>query len=82
MLKGPQCIFLSYLFVIRRQRFVILQTSHVWYDMLRISPDSPEQLETINSMAEEFVKLIEKEVQAGIPLNRIVIGTNHFLRDV
>ena len=48
--------------------------SHVWYNMREISPASPEQLEIIDSMAEELVELIKKEVQAGIPYHRIVIG--------
>lgn len=39
-----------------------------------MSPDVPEHLETIDDMGKEIVNLIDKEVAAGIPKNRIVIG--------
>ncbi|XP_066991703.2 lysophospholipase-like protein 1 isoform X2 [Anabrus simplex] len=50
------------------------QRSHVWFDRLQISPDVPEDLTTIDSMAQELSVLVNKEVEQGIPLNRIIVG--------
>ena len=42
---------------------------------MEIAPHCPEHLETINQMAEDIVKtIIRQENEAGITLNRIVIG--------
>uniref|UniRef100_A0A3P8VW02 palmitoyl-protein hydrolase n=1 Tax=Cynoglossus semilaevis TaxID=244447 RepID=A0A3P8VW02_CYNSE len=48
--------------------------STVWFDRRRISPDSPEHLESIDSMCSTLGSIITDEVQAGIPKNRILIG--------
>lgn len=50
--------------------------STVWFDRRRISPDSPEHLESIDSMCSTLGSIITDEVQAGIPKNRILIGMN------
>lgn len=48
--------------------------SHVWFDRLDIAPNVPEHKETLDSIGEEMKSLIEKEIAAGIQLNRIVVG--------
>lgn len=52
----------------------MIQSSHVWFNRQQIMPYCPEQLDSIDPMAEELRKLIEDEVKGGIPINRIVIG--------
>ncbi|TRY53733.1 hypothetical protein DNTS_017019 [Danionella cerebrum] len=48
--------------------------SNVWFDRLKISPDCPEHLESINSMCDQLSDIIQEEVRAGIPKKRMVIG--------
>ncbi|CAB3370689.1 Hypothetical predicted protein [Cloeon dipterum] len=48
--------------------------STVWFDRLDLSPMAPEHLESVNSMAENLKALVLKEVDSGIPLERIAIG--------
>lgn len=48
--------------------------SNVWFNRHLIAPNCPEHLDTLDSMAEELKKLIDAEVKAGIPINRIIIG--------
>ncbi|XP_022090621.1 lysophospholipase-like protein 1 isoform X1 [Acanthaster planci] len=48
--------------------------STVWYDRVRIAPNVPELLETINPLCEQLGKLIDAEVAGGIPQNRIILG--------
>ncbi|XP_048761444.2 acyl-protein thioesterase 1-like isoform X1 [Ostrea edulis] len=45
-----------------------------WFDIIGLSPDSPEDEEGIKSSSEILKKLIEDEEKEGIPANRIVIG--------
>lgn len=46
----------------------------MWFDRLDISPDVPEHEPTLESIGKEITNLIEKEVDSGISLNRIIIG--------
>ncbi|XP_015126651.1 lysophospholipase-like protein 1 [Diachasma alloeum] len=48
--------------------------SNVWFDRKRISIRVPEIKESIDKMCKETSKLIEEEVESGIPENRIVVG--------
>ncbi|KAF2902254.1 hypothetical protein ILUMI_03929 [Ignelater luminosus] len=50
------------------------ELSRVWFDRYSITPDVPEHTETIESSGEEIKKIIQNEVDSGIPLNRIIIG--------
>lgn len=52
----------------------MFQMSHVWFDRMHIKPDVPEHLETLEPMAKEINKLIEYEVAAGTPLDRMILG--------
>lgn len=47
--------------------------STVWFDRKQISPFVPED-ESVLHMCENLSKLIDLEVQNGIPLNRIIVG--------
>lgn len=49
--------------------------SNVWFDRIKIAPNCPEHLETLQSACEELKKIVNEEVKSGIPLSRIVIGT-------
>ncbi|MBN3306057.1 LYPL1 protein, partial [Amia calva] len=48
--------------------------SNVWFDRHKISKDCPEHLESIESMCRSLSGLIEEEVKAGIPKERMIIG--------
>ncbi|XP_026149741.1 lysophospholipase-like protein 1 isoform X2 [Mastacembelus armatus] len=48
--------------------------STVWFDRYKISPHCPEHLESIDVMCNTLGSIIQDEVAAGIPKNRIVIG--------
>ncbi|XP_028326551.1 lysophospholipase-like protein 1 isoform X2 [Gouania willdenowi] len=48
--------------------------STVWFDRYKISQDSPEHLESINSMCHSLGSVIDDEVRAGIPKHRMIIG--------
>ncbi|XP_028971723.1 lysophospholipase-like protein 1 isoform X3 [Esox lucius] len=48
--------------------------SNVWFDRYKISQDCPENLESIDIMAASIGKVIEEEIRAGVPKNRIIIG--------
>ncbi|XP_034238807.1 lysophospholipase-like protein 1 [Thrips palmi] len=48
--------------------------STVWFNRLKLTPDSPEHLETTDATAKELVNIVNSEVKRGIPLHRIVIG--------
>ena len=48
--------------------------STVWFDRLKISRDCPEHLESIDAMCSTLGSIIEGEVKAGIPKDRVVIG--------
>ncbi|XP_071511802.1 lysophospholipase-like protein 1 [Diadema antillarum] len=48
--------------------------SNVWFDRRKIAPNVPEDLETINPMCEEIGKLIQQEVDQGVPKNKIILG--------
>ncbi|XP_066991701.1 lysophospholipase-like protein 1 isoform X2 [Anabrus simplex] len=50
------------------------QRSHAWFNRPKVSLDAPEDLTTIDSMAQELSVLVNKEVEQGIPLNRIIVG--------
>ncbi|XP_028902957.1 lysophospholipase-like protein 1 isoform X1 [Ornithorhynchus anatinus] len=50
------------------------ELSPVWFDRYKISIDSPEHLESINSMCQILTDLIDDEVKSGIKKNRILIG--------
>nr|XP_054759659.1 lysophospholipase-like protein 1 [Lytechinus pictus] len=48
--------------------------STVWFDRKRIAPNGPEDLESIDPMCEEIGKVIQLEVDQGIPRNKIIVG--------
>ncbi|XP_063982245.1 lysophospholipase-like protein 1 isoform X2 [Diachasmimorpha longicaudata] len=48
--------------------------SNVWFDRKRISMRAPEIRESIDEICKEISKLIEEEMENGIPENRIVVG--------
>ncbi|KAJ8952970.1 hypothetical protein NQ314_007446 [Rhamnusium bicolor] len=50
------------------------ELSNVWFDRYNITPDIPEHRETLESIGSEIDTLINKIVESGIPLNRIIIG--------
>ncbi|XP_038613789.1 acyl-protein thioesterase 2 isoform X1 [Tachyglossus aculeatus] len=45
-----------------------------WFDLMGLSPDSPEDEAGIKKAAENIKALIEHEVKSGIPPDRIVLG--------
>ncbi|XP_045592210.1 lysophospholipase-like protein 1 isoform X2 [Procambarus clarkii] len=47
---------------------------HVWFNRHSISLAAPEDLTTIEPIAEEINKLIDKEVKEGIDVKRIILG--------
>ncbi|XP_071451282.1 lysophospholipase-like protein 1 [Hetaerina americana] len=48
--------------------------SNVWFDRQSISPSVPECLDSINSSMDVLKKIVNQEVDLGIPLERIIIG--------
>ncbi|KAG7164132.1 lysophospholipase-like protein 1 [Homarus americanus] len=47
---------------------------HVWFNRHSISLEAPEDLTTIEPMAEEINNLIDQEIQQGIDVKRIILG--------
>ena len=56
-----------------------LQEGNVWFDRTQISPDVKEHSETLEETAQQLSKFIEKVVDDGVELNRIVIGMHTFI---
>ncbi|XP_018579600.1 lysophospholipase-like protein 1 [Anoplophora glabripennis] len=50
------------------------ELSNVWFDRYDITPDVPEHKETLESIGGEIKMFINKVVESGVPLNRIIIG--------
>ncbi|XP_029449042.1 lysophospholipase-like protein 1 [Rhinatrema bivittatum] len=48
--------------------------STVWFDRYKISNECPEHLESLESMSQHLGDLINEEIKAGIPKNRILLG--------
>ncbi|KAJ8411540.1 hypothetical protein AAFF_G00163480 [Aldrovandia affinis] len=48
--------------------------SHVWFDRHKISADSAEHLDSIESMCGQLGAVVQDEVGAGIPKIRMIIG--------
>ncbi|XP_063054380.1 lysophospholipase-like protein 1 [Engraulis encrasicolus] len=48
--------------------------SNVWFDRYKISRDCPEHLESVDAMCSSLGSIVQDEIQAGIPKDRIVIG--------
>ncbi|XP_030640634.1 lysophospholipase-like protein 1 [Chanos chanos] len=48
--------------------------SHVWFDRYKISNNCPEHLESIEAMCDSLGAVIQDEVRAGVPKNRMIIG--------
>ncbi|CAH0746038.1 unnamed protein product [Diatraea saccharalis] len=48
--------------------------SNVWFDRADISIEVPEKLDSISEIEKEVRYLIQKENEASIPCNRIVVG--------
>ncbi|CAG4929333.1 unnamed protein product [Parnassius apollo] len=48
--------------------------SNVWFDRADISQDVPEKLDSIEKIEAEIRNLIKNENDAGIPVNRIIVG--------
>lgn len=49
--------------------------SHVWFDRHKISQDCPEHLESIDYMCSNLSAVVQDEIRAGIPKDRLIIGT-------
>ncbi|XP_065225560.1 lysophospholipase-like protein 1 isoform X4 [Planococcus citri] len=50
------------------------ELSNVWFNRIKISPDSPEHLETLSQAAEDLKRIVQQEIDSGIPADRIIIG--------
>ncbi|CAK9813480.1 Lysophospholipase-like protein 1 [Anthophora quadrimaculata] len=48
--------------------------SNVWFDRKSISNEVSEDVESINSICQNVVELIDKEVALGIPYSRIIVA--------
>ncbi|XP_018427487.1 PREDICTED: lysophospholipase-like protein 1 [Nanorana parkeri] len=48
--------------------------SNVWFDRYKISIDSAEHLESVDSMCSTLTDLIREETESGIQKNRILLG--------
>ena len=48
-----------------------------WFDIRGLGPSSAEDEDGIEKAAASLNSLIEKEISAGIPPNRIVIGMHY-----
>ncbi|XP_075060365.1 lysophospholipase-like protein 1 isoform X2 [Mixophyes fleayi] len=48
--------------------------SNVWFDRYKISFDSPEHLDSVDSMCHILTDLIKEEVALGIPKDRMLLG--------
>ncbi|XP_076637505.1 lysophospholipase-like protein 1 [Colletes latitarsis] len=48
--------------------------SNVWFNRKSININVSEEMESINSMCQNVLQLIDTEVSNGIPYNRIVVG--------
>ncbi|XP_047494379.1 LOW QUALITY PROTEIN: lysophospholipase-like protein 1 [Penaeus chinensis] len=47
---------------------------HVWFNRHDVEISAPEDLSTVEPMAEEINKLIDQEVRLGVDVKRIVLG--------
>ncbi|XP_073484467.1 lysophospholipase-like protein 1 [Aquarana catesbeiana] len=50
------------------------EISNVWFDRYKISIDSAEHLESVDSMCNTLTDLIREEMASGIKKNRILLG--------
>lgn len=50
------------------------QIRNVWYNIQKIAYDSPEIKESLDRMSDSLMEIIQVEINAGIPLNRILVG--------
>lgn len=50
------------------------QSNTVWFDRADISKHVAEKLDSMAKIEVEIKKMIEKENEAGIPSNRIIVG--------
>ena len=48
--------------------------SHVWFDRHQISPECPEHLESVEAASASLSAVIQDEVRAGVPRQRMIIG--------
>ena len=48
--------------------------SNVWFDRKEITPSVPEDHDSMEAMCKDIGKVIDFEVENGIPRNRIVLG--------
>ena len=48
-----------------------------WFDIRGLGPSFPEDEDGIVKAAAALNQLVDKEIAAGIPANRIVIGTRY-----
>ena len=52
--------------------------SNVWFDRRDITPEAPEQKDSMEEMCHDVSKMIDAEVQSGIPRERIILGIKLF----
>ena len=51
----------------------------VWFDWERLVPDIPEDLASIDPMCAEIGRIIQAEVDLGIPKHKIILGKLEYL---
>ena len=48
--------------------------SNVWFDRENVTPDVPEHNDSMEEMCQEVSKMIDLEVESGIPRHRVILG--------
>ena len=48
--------------------------SNVWFDRENVTPDLPEHNDSMEEMCQEVSKMIDLEVESGIPRHRVILG--------
>ena len=49
--------------------------SNVWFDRKDVTPEVPEHTDSMEEMCKEVTKMIDIEVESGIPRHRVILGT-------
>ena len=48
--------------------------SNVWFDRQNVTPDAPEHNDSMEEMCQEVNRMIDMEVESGIPRDRVILG--------
>lgn len=70
----PHVKFLFPTAPLRPYTYIGGELSNVWFDRVNLSPEMPEDEEGLNFIKDEIKGIVDKEINDGIPLNRIIIG--------